>query len=126
VNSGTNPAKSGSILIFYGTGWQPTFAPLADGQIATLAEDFCHGACRASALLNGVVVLPFSGGNAVGFPATVLYGGAAPGAIVGITQFNVQLGTWPNTGDGDSTYVIELQDPTGAVISASARVKSGQ
>jgi uncharacterized protein (TIGR03437 family) len=124
VNSSTNPAKLGSILIFYGTGWQPTFAPLADGQIATVAQDFCNGACQASALLNGGIVLPFGGGNPVGYPATVLYGGAAPGVIAGISQFNVQLGTSPNMGDG--TYVIELQGPTGAVISASTEVKSGQ
>ena len=124
VNSSTNPAKPGSILIFYGTGWQPIFAPLADGQIATVAQDFCLGTCQALALLNGGVVLPFGGGNPVGYPAKVLYGGAAPGEIAGVSQFNVLLGASPNMGDG--TYVIELQGPTGAVISARAVVKSGQ
>lgn len=124
VNSGTNPAKPGSILIFYGTGWQPTFAPLADGQTATVAQDFCLGACQASALLNGGVVLPFVGGDPTPYPAAVLYGGAAPGVIAGISQFNVRLGTSPQMRDGN--YVIELQGPSGATISASAQVKAGQ
>ena len=122
VNSAANPAKPGSIVIFYGTGWQTAFGPLADGQVATAAQDVCLGGCQALALLNGGVVLPFVGGNPVGYPATVLYGGAAPGEIAGVSQFNVQLGTSPGMGDG--TYVIELHGPTGATISARAEIRA--
>jgi uncharacterized protein (TIGR03437 family) len=82
VNSTTNPAKSGSIVTFYATGWQTSFAPLADGQVATIAQDSCFGACQ--------VFLP-NVANPGSF--AVLYGGAAPGFIAGVTQFNVRLGT---------------------------------
>ncbi len=37
--------RLGQWFWFYATGWQPTFSPLADGQVATAARDFCLGAC---------------------------------------------------------------------------------
>jgi len=67
-------AKSGSIVTFYATGWQPSFSPLANGQVATSAQDRCQGTCQA------------------GSNATVLYGGAAPDIVTGVSQFNVLLG----------------------------------
>ena len=90
LNSQSNPAKFGSIVTFYATGWQSNFSPLADGQVPTAAQDFCLGACRAGA---STMPLPFS--NQIFVPATVLYGGAAPELVVGVTQFNVQLGAFP-------------------------------
>jgi uncharacterized protein (TIGR03437 family) len=89
INSQSNPAKSGSIVTFYATGWQSNFSPLADGQVQTVAQDVCLGACRASA---GTAPIPFS--NQVGLAVTVLYGGAAPELVAGVTQFNVQLGAF--------------------------------
>jgi uncharacterized protein (TIGR03437 family) len=77
VNSQNNPANGGSVVTFYATGWQPSFAPLADGQVATSAQDACQGACRLST------------------EGTILYGGAAPGIVAGVTQINVQLGLYP-------------------------------
>jgi uncharacterized protein (TIGR03437 family) len=88
INSQSNPARSGSIVTFYATGWQSNFSPLADGQVPTVAQDFCLGACRAGA--GTAVSVPFM--NQFGVPATVLYGGAAPELVTGVTQFNVQLG----------------------------------
>ncbi|HTB11722.1 MAG TPA: SBBP repeat-containing protein [Bryobacteraceae bacterium] len=82
INSTSNPAKSGSIVSFYATGWQDSFAPLADGQIATVAQDACLGSCQATVLNTQ---------NPQNF--AVLYGGAAPGFVAGVTQFNVKLGT---------------------------------
>jgi uncharacterized protein (TIGR03437 family) len=73
INSQANPAKSASIVTLYATGWQSNFSPLADGQVATSAEDICQGSCQGST------------GD------TVLYGGAAPGIVAGVTQFNVRF-----------------------------------
>lgn len=92
LNSQSNPAQGGSIVKFYTTGWQSNFAPLADGQVATAMQDTCLGACTASAS-SGIIGIPFVGGTVTSLPATALYGGAAPGFIAGVTQFNVQLGT---------------------------------
>jgi uncharacterized protein (TIGR03437 family) len=78
LNSQSNPAKGGSVVTFYATGWQSNFSPLADGQIATVAQDQCAGMCQA--------YLDDS-------PALVLYAGPAPGLVAGMTQFNVQLGS---------------------------------
>jgi uncharacterized protein (TIGR03437 family) len=48
VNTTSNPAPANSILTFYGTGWQSSFGSLADGQIATTAQDFCQNICTVS------------------------------------------------------------------------------
>jgi uncharacterized protein (TIGR03437 family) len=113
INSQTNPAKSGSIVTFYATGWQSTFSPLADGQVATVAQDACLGACRAAA---GTVPIPFSSQYVL--PATVLYGGAAPGMVAGVTQFNVQLGAFSATG-GIYAFNLTVAGPssTGPTVS---------
>jgi uncharacterized protein (TIGR03437 family) len=87
INSQTNPAKGGSIVTFYATGWQPTFSPLADGQVATTAQDMCEGTCRA------------------GSNATVVYGGAAPGIVAGVSQFNILVVTLPAN---PSAYMLDL------------------
>ena len=39
INSMSNPAPGGSIVTFYVTGFQSSFAPLADGQVATVANN---------------------------------------------------------------------------------------
>jgi uncharacterized protein (TIGR03437 family) len=93
LNSKSNPAPGGSVVTFYATGWQSSFAPLADGQVATAMQDVCLGTCRANGT-TGVVVTGFGGGGPqTTLPATALYGGAAPGFVAGVTQFSVQLGT---------------------------------
>jgi uncharacterized protein (TIGR03437 family) len=82
VNTPTNPAKSGSTVTIFATGWQSTFFGLADGQVATAQQDTCLGACQITTL-NAQSPSNF----------TVLYGGPAPGFVAGVTQFNVHLGT---------------------------------
>ncbi len=79
VNSQRNPARSKSVVTFYATGWQSSFSGFADGQVATYAQDACLGGCAAT-----VQNVPNS---------TVAYGGAAPGIVAGVTQFNIQLGS---------------------------------
>jgi uncharacterized protein (TIGR03437 family) len=104
INSESNPAPGGSIVTFYATGWQSNFAPLADGQVATVAQDACLGACRASASTGGGI--PF-GPPFTPLAAAALYGGAAPGAVAGVTQFNVQLGT-PAASMATSYYTVSV------------------
>jgi uncharacterized protein (TIGR03437 family) len=79
LNSADNPAKVGSVVYFYATGFQSNFPPYTDGQVATSAQDYCAGKCP---------VVDSSG-------ATIVYGGAAPGIVAGVTQFNVKLPTGP-------------------------------
>ena len=89
INSQTNPAKGGSVITFYATGWQSNFSPLADGQVAAVAQDTCHGNCQASWI--GVA-------RPVNVPiATVLYGGAAPDIVAGVSQINVRIDEIPSS-----------------------------
>ena len=108
VNSQTNPAKTGSVVTFYATGWQSNFSPLADGQVATVAQDTCLGRCVGSAM---TIPIPFA--NQIGFPATVLYGGDSPGMVAGVTQFNVQLGTFSaSAGTGSVYFALGINGPS--------------
>ncbi len=97
LNSQSNPAHSDSIVTFYGTGWQPDFSPLADGQVAVVAQDFCGGGCRAGVSLAG---LPADSSQAV------LYGGFAPGIVAGVSQFNVDVGQWTSTPSFPVTFTV--------------------
>ncbi|MGA3186015.1 MAG: SBBP repeat-containing protein [Bryobacteraceae bacterium] len=102
INSQANPAHSGSIVTFYATGWQSSFSPLTDGQVATTAQNACQLPAPVTAPTPPATGA--SGGKATGAcqvtptpgvyapPATVLYGGAAPDIVAGVTQFNVQIG----------------------------------
>jgi uncharacterized protein (TIGR03437 family) len=107
INSQTNPAKAGSWVTFYATGWQSNFAPLADGQVATVAQDDCLGNCAAGGM---TLILPFA--SQIFLPATVLYGGAAPGMVAGVTQFNVQLGTFSSGGTVPVYFDLAVGGPT--------------
>jgi len=103
INSQTNPAHSGSIITFFATGWQSSLSPLADGQVATTAQNVCQALAPVAPPPPPAAVA--SGGKAtttcqvnptpgVYAPsATVLYGGPVPGTVAGVTQFNVQIGT---------------------------------
>jgi uncharacterized protein (TIGR03437 family) len=86
VNSQNNPARGGSTVTFYATGWQSSFFPLTDGQIATTAQNTCQAPTTCP-------VTPASGVFAPS--ATVSYGGAAPGMVAGVSQVNVQIGAVP-------------------------------
>lgn len=80
INSQANPAKVGSYVTFYATGWQSVFYPLTDGQVASLAQDSCLGSC----VLTSATTLDYA-------DATVLYGGSAPGIVAGVSQLNIQI-----------------------------------
>jgi uncharacterized protein (TIGR03437 family) len=74
-NSFANPARPGSVIMVYGTGFGTLSSPLSDGQTAAAANP---------------TTLPVVA-TVTGLPAAVLYVGAAPGFIAGLTQINVQL-----------------------------------
>jgi uncharacterized protein (TIGR03437 family) len=71
VNSPTNPAKAGTIVTIWGTGFGNAAGSL-DGAVATVPNNWC-GDCQVT--LNGE-------------NAPVDYAGAAPGLIDGIMQIN--------------------------------------
>jgi len=75
LNSFSNPAAANSILMVYGTGFGFMQSPLGDGQIVSGPLSL---ALPVSATIGGV-------------PATVLYAGAAPTLIAGLTQINIQV-----------------------------------
>jgi uncharacterized protein (TIGR03437 family) len=97
VNSTANPATGGSIVTFYVTGWESNFAPLKDGQVATVAQDICMGACQASAVYYPTCAEACTGSGSLNtsITAKVLYAGAAPGQVAGVSQLNVQVGDPP-------------------------------
>ena len=77
VNSASNPAKSGSIVSIWGTGFGNAAGRPLDGAVATAADNWC-GYCQISV----------SGG--VNNQA-VEYAGAAPGLIDGTMQINFMV-----------------------------------
>lgn len=89
LNSETNPAKANSVVSFYATGWQSSFAPLTDGQVALQAINACvSSVCSAS-------------------QGAIVYAGAAPGIVAGVTQFNLKL-----NGSPQPVSVTSLQQVT--------------
>lgn len=75
VNSLSNPAAAGSVVFLYGSGGGLLQSSTTDGALAS----------GAASLQTNVSVLV--GGQ----PAQVLYAGAAPGLVNGVTQINIQL-----------------------------------
>lgn len=91
INSFSNPAPGGSIVTFWVTGFQSSFAPLTDGQVASVANnDAC--ALESGCTITAEAVIGAHPPNP-SIPTTVLYAGAAPGMVAGVTQFNLQVGT---------------------------------
>jgi uncharacterized protein (TIGR03437 family) len=73
LNSPSNPAAKGSVIMIFATGFGQTNPPGLDGQIT--------GATLPQPLLPVSVTIG-------GLPAQVLYAGAAPGLISGMVQVN--------------------------------------
>ncbi len=75
LNSFSNPAPAGSIVMLYGTGFGALQSPVMDGQAAAGLD----------------VTVANVTATVAGVPADVRYAGAAPGLIAGLAQINVQL-----------------------------------
>jgi len=76
INSGSNPALRGSIVVLYATGEGQTSPPGVDGKVASSV--FPKPLLPVSVQIGGV-------------PAEVLYAGAAPGLVAGVLQINVRV-----------------------------------
>jgi uncharacterized protein (TIGR03437 family) len=73
LNSASNPAAPGDIVMIYGTGFGAVNPPTADGQAA------------AGPAATALAVTASIGG----IDAQVIYAGAAPGLVAGVAQINV-------------------------------------
>jgi uncharacterized protein (TIGR03437 family) len=89
VNSPSNPAKRGSIVVIFATGAGQTDPPGADGQVAGDAPP--------------VPILPVSV-KIGGFACDVLYAGGVPTLISGVLQANCRIAE--NVAAGDSVPVV--------------------
>jgi uncharacterized protein (TIGR03437 family) len=88
INSASNPAASGSIVVLWATGEGLTDPPGVDGRPA-----------------NGVFPAPLASVSVDigGLPATLKYAGAAPGYEPGVLQINAQMS--PNVAAGNAVPV---------------------
>ena len=88
VNSPANPAARGSLVILWATGEGVTDPPGVDGRPAVDVQP--------------KPLAPVSV-NIGGYPATVVYAGAAPGYMPGVLQINAQMS--PNVAAGNNVAV---------------------
>jgi uncharacterized protein (TIGR03437 family) len=79
INSTSNPAAKGSIIVFYATGEGQTSPAGVTGRVTP-----ADGSSLSRPVLNTTVVI---GGR----PAEVLYAGSAPGFVAGDLQVNVRI-----------------------------------
>ncbi len=77
LNSVSNPARRGSIVVLYGTGTGATVPPSVDGALAPL-EDIPRPALPVQVLFDPAFT-------------DVYYAGPAPGAVNGLVQINMRL-----------------------------------
>jgi uncharacterized protein (TIGR03437 family) len=98
VNGPSNPAHAGSVVVLYGTGFGVTGA---DGAVATGIES-----------VKSTIIATVANKT-----AQVLYAGAAPGLIEGVTQINLQLPPDVSSGAQEIRLLVEsAASPTGVTI----------
>jgi uncharacterized protein (TIGR03437 family) len=95
VNSWASPAKRGSVVALFGTGFGQTSPQSEDGRITT------H-------LALPTVVLPITV-LIDGQPAEILYAGAAPAMVPGFVQVNVRIPDTVTSG-GDLEIALKVGD----------------
>ncbi len=98
INSASNPASPGDVLVVYTTGEGELTTDLPDGSLAPEPE----GPGDDDLVVQPVIV------QIGGIPCDVLYAGAAPGSVVGLIQINVRIpeGVPP----GDAAVTIQMGD----------------
>ena len=82
VNSATNPARKGSVVVLYATGEGQTTPAGVDGKVARTSP-------LPKPLAN--ISVHLGGPQGVGIEAQVQYAGAAPGFVAGAMQINVVI-----------------------------------
>jgi uncharacterized protein (TIGR03437 family) len=95
INTASNPAAAGSVVVLYGTGEGVTSPPGVDGSLV--------GSNLTQPLANVSVTI---GGQA----ATVLYSGGSPGQVEGLLQINVRIPT--GTPPGNAPVSLKIGDAT--------------
>jgi uncharacterized protein (TIGR03437 family) len=90
VNSRTNPAARGSVVVLYATGGGLTMPASVDGLLTALPYPM--------PLLSVTVSID-------GQPAEVKYAGAAPGLVAGVMQINAVVPDDARTGESDQIVV---------------------
>jgi len=96
INGPAHPAKVGSVISLFGTGFGQTNVPGVTGNIFPLEPAPLQMPSHVRAYTDGS-------------PLEVLYAGAAPGLLSGIDQINVRLPTTLG-GTGDTVNVFLLTD----------------
>lgn len=102
LNTASNPAARGSVLVLYGTGEGQTIPEGVDGGVATAV--FPKPVQEVSVTIGGR-------------PATVLYAGAAPGFVSGVFQLNVTIPAGLNGTLPIQVKIGEATTPAGLNIS---------
>jgi uncharacterized protein (TIGR03437 family) len=97
LNTPTNPAAPGSIVVIYLTGEGQTNPAGSDGSLA-LGATLPKPALPVSATIGGV-------------DAEILYAGAAPGAVAGLMQINARIGSLAPPSN-TSPLVVKIGDKT--------------
>jgi uncharacterized protein (TIGR03437 family) len=97
LNSNSNPARTGTIVVLFGTGGGPTVTPLPDGAVAA----------EAIRLAGDVRVL------VGGVEAAVQYAGTAPGLVAAAVQFNIQLNAQTPKGPQPVVVMIDGVESNG-------------
>jgi len=103
VNSPSNPAARGSMIVLYGTGAGSMNPQPADGQVTTILS---YSNLPVAVTVGGVA-------------ADVLYSGSAPDEVAGLFQINciVPQGILPGDSVGVNLTVGTALSPAGVVIS---------
>jgi uncharacterized protein (TIGR03437 family) len=107
VNSDTNPASQGSVVVFYATGGGVTAPASSDGLLTTQPYP--------------LPVLPVSV-TIDNLPAKVLYAGGAPGIVAGVMQINVVVPATANPVRYDQVIVTigDYVSPTAVTVAVQA------
>jgi uncharacterized protein (TIGR03437 family) len=103
VNSGTNPARAGSVVVIYSTGAGLTSPPSVDGLLTSLP--YPEPTLPVTVSIDGK-------------PAQILYAGAAPGLVAGVLQINaaVPANATPAPYDQVVVRVGDYSSPTAVTI----------
>lgn len=104
VNSQSNAAPPGSVVVIYATGAGVTTPASKDG--AVTVQPYPQPSLAVSVTING-------------FPAQVLYAGAAPGLVAGVLQINavVPADAYPATTDQVIVTVGNYVSPSAVTLS---------
>jgi uncharacterized protein (TIGR03437 family) len=103
VNSNSNPAAQGSVVVLYGTGGGLTTPASVDGLLTS--QPYPKPMLPVSVTIDSL-------------PAPVLYAGAAPGLVAGVLQINLVVPATASPAPFDQVVVTigDYTSPTAIMI----------